>query len=70
LVAWDITCFNLILTSTLAHSLWGYEIWNQLCLLLISWMQLGNLLEEKPWNKKKKKKERKNNIDHFEHFTE
>jgi hypothetical protein len=33
-------------------------------------MQLGNLLEEKPWNKKKKKKERKNNIDHFEHFTE
>jgi hypothetical protein len=35
-------------------------------------MQLGNLLEEKPWHKKKIKIKNKikNNIDHFEFFAE
>jgi hypothetical protein len=68
LAAWDITCFNLILTSTLARSLWSmkfeisYACYQYLgCNWVTCWR--NNLVL------KKRERERENNINNFELFT-
>jgi len=81
LAAWDITCFNLIFTSTLARSLWGmkfeigYVCYQYLgCSWVTYWRNTLGIKnkwkEEKEKKKEKKEKERENNIDHFELFAE
>jgi len=80
LAALDITCFNLILTSTLARSLWGmkfeisYICYQYLgCSSVTYWRNnLGIKKEKRKKEKQERKKEKKNdkkNIDRFELFT-